>query len=374
MTAAQELAQRYSAAMRRYLAGDGELALTDAYDVGRSALEFGLGPLVLFSIHRDLVDELMLSAPSSTRTSADVTAVFVEALAPFQMAYASLDEASAAGRQLTALIERHTDELRELRFGPRDGGGGPALLEHLETVIDRQLGELDNVRDRVRGVEDTAAARRRQVAEIVAAQEQERHRIAAEVHDDAVQAMTGVILRLALLRRSATDVDQAQGLNELEQSVSDAIQRLRRLIVGLEAPDLERDGLVPAVRAALQQVAEEVPLRVELIDELDGGLGPEAATVALRIVREALSNVRKHARASVVRVALSSSNGGVLADISDDGRGFYVGAAAEPGHLGLPVMRERAELVGGWLRVDSGPGGTTVRCWVPDAAGRAAEP
>jgi len=77
MTAAQELATRYGAAMRRYLSGGGELALTEAYEVGRSALDFGLGPLVLFSIHRDLVDQLKLSGNDWEGTPGDATAVFV---------------------------------------------------------------------------------------------------------------------------------------------------------------------------------------------------------------------------------------------------------------------------------------------------------
>ena len=86
-----------------------------------------------------------------------------------------------------------------------------------------------------------------------------------------------------------------------------------------------------------------------------------------RIVQEALANVRKHARASSVSVLLEERQGGFNVRVEDDGEGFATGEMGPlPGHLGLPGMRERAELAGGWSRVNSSPGaGTVVEAWVP---------
>ncbi len=95
---------------------------------------------------------------------------------------------------------------------------------------------------------------------------------------------------------------------------------------------------------------------------------PELRTVLFRIAQEALANARKHARARTVRVELAEREGGVVLRVRDDGIGFRVGAVGPPvaGHLGLPSMRERAQMAGGWCRVDSSPGaGTTVEAWVP---------
>jgi len=86
----------------------------------------------------------------------------------------------------------------------------------------------------------------------------------------------------------------------------------------------------------------------------------------LRIAQEALANVRKHASATAVEVALSKSDGGTLLTVRDDGCGFDASAPEEPGHLGLALMRERASITGGWCSIESEPGhGTTVRAWVP---------
>jgi signal transduction histidine kinase len=86
-----------------------------------------------------------------------------------------------------------------------------------------------------------------------------------------------------------------------------------------------------------------------------------------RIVQEALTNVRKHARASNVTVSLHQADAGYTALVTDDGVGFAPEVAEAPGHLGLASMRERAQVAGGWLRIDTAPGrGTTVEVWLPD--------
>jgi signal transduction histidine kinase len=333
------LAARYASALEGYLAGGEEEALQDAYQVGRLALESGLGPLVLFSIHRDVVAKLPPQPIDPGDFVAQSTTVFIETLAPFEMAYASFDEASAAVAELSAMLERDA-----------------ALVGGLRERLDR--------------VHETSAARRRLIADIVTAQEQERRRIAGEVHDDAVQAITVVSLRLGLLKRELSDPQQLEAINELEGSVTDAIGSLRRLIAGLAPPQLDDRGLAPAVRFLLEDIEARFGLKGRLESRLDAEPGQEARAIAFRIAQEAIVNARKHGRPSRIDVLLESHDGGVLARIVDDGAGFAVREAlgrSRPGHLGLGAMRERAQLVGGWLNIESDKQGTSVEFWIPDA-------
>jgi signal transduction histidine kinase len=105
-------------------------------------------------------------------------------------------------------------------------------------------------------------------------------------------------------------------------------------------------------------------------DAMDREPPPDARVICYRIAQEAIANVRKHARASHVEVVLVSEGGGTRVVIRDDGVGFDPERTAPaPGHLGLPDMRERAELAGGWLRISSAPGsGTVVEFWIPSWA------
>jgi signal transduction histidine kinase len=210
----------------------------------------------------------------------------------------------------------------------------------------------------------SADDRSRLLAHIVQAQEEERQRIADDIHDDSVQVMTAVALRLATLRRRLSSGDLDPLLLSLEHDVRQSINRLRRLMFVLRPPALEAHGVAAALQAFLAQVAEDAALEYSLDDRLQSEPEPEARTVVYRIAQEAVSNVCKHAHASRVDVTLSEYDGGVLVEIKDDGTGFDATAPrhAPPGHLGLLVMRERAEQSGGWCTVESEAGlGTTVR-------------
>ncbi|HVM11515.1 MAG TPA: sensor histidine kinase, partial [Actinomycetota bacterium] len=213
--------------------------------------------------------------------------------------------------------------------------------------------------------------RRRLLAHIVRAQEEERRRIAADIHDDSIQALTAVSLRIDVLRRTAPETI---GLDHLAQTVDEAIRRLRSLMFELHPRVLDRDGLGPAIHESLRQASEESGFIFELDDRLGIDLPMDVRVTGYRIVREAIANIRKHARASRVRVELTARDGSAFIVVADDGVGFSAnGASDSPLHLGLSTMRERAELTGGRLDVDSLPGhGTTVRVAIPISGGEAA--
>ncbi|MGP8159711.1 MAG: GAF domain-containing sensor histidine kinase [Candidatus Dormibacteria bacterium] len=210
----------------------------------------------------------------------------------------------------------------------------------------------------------SADDRRRLLVHVVQAQEEERRRIADDIHDDSVQVMTAVALRLATLRRRLGGGALDPLLLNLEHDVRQSITRLRHLMFVLRPPALEAHGIAAALHAFLAEVAEDAGLAYTLDDRLRREPEPEARTVVYRIAQEAVSNICKHARAGRIEVVLSEQDGSVLVEIRDDGIGFDPTSLPQtpPGHLGLLVMRERAEQSGGWCVVESEPGvGTAVR-------------
>jgi PAS domain S-box-containing protein len=211
-------------------------------------------------------------------------------------------------------------------------------------------------------------ARRRLLAELVRAQEAERRRIAADVHDDSIQVLAGVAIRLGMLAGMLERPEQQQLIAGLDESVRQGIKSLRQLLFDLRLPALDELGLAAALGSYLSETIAPEGVRFTLEDRLDVEPAPELRTVLYRVAQEALANVRKHARAGEVEVVLASRDGAVTVTVRDDGVGFEATdhAAEVPGHLGMVGMRERVEAAGGWLEIDSRPGaGTTVHFGVP---------
>ncbi len=367
MRARSDFADRYESAVGSYIGSGDESALQTAYELGREALEAGLGPLVLFSIHRDVVGAQSSAGVDPGRVTRDATSFLIEALAPFHIAYTGADEARHTAAALRSLIEHQSRELDRLA---EDLGGVPraAAVTDVRELLVRHLRDLDGLGMRLDKVHSTAEARRRQIADIVHAQEQERRSLAGEIHDDALQVMSAVLMRLGMVARHISDPGERAVIEQLEASAREAIRRLRRLLAGLQPPELGRSGLGAAVRSALERLESDFAIGCTLSICLDLELDPEAATVAYRIIQEALANARKHARASAINVILETSDGGVLARVTDDGIGFDSDAAireSRSGHLGLQAMRERAILAGGRLAISSVPGRTSVEFWLP---------
>ncbi len=200
-------------------------------------------------------------------------------------------------------------------------------------------------------------------------EEEERARLASGIHDDPIQKMTAVGLRLETVRRQLDGMPQQATVKQLEETVRLAIGRLRHLMFELRPPALDRDGLAAALDQYLAQLAEEAELETTLSNRLVTEPKGETPIVAYRIAQEALANVRKHAKARRVEVTLGQQEGSLVLRVHDDGIGFSPEEALRPrpGHLGLSSIRERAELTGGSLRVESAPGsGTTVEVRLPD--------
>jgi signal transduction histidine kinase len=229
----------------------------------------------------------------------------------------------------------------------------------------------DDAEDELRpGGDGSAGGPRRLASMLVAAQEAERRRISEDIHDDTLQVMGAVQLRLEMLLAEVGEPGLHEEVRQLAEIVAAATSRLRKLTFDLRPPMLNEHGLAETLRSSLRELADERGLAWELEDRLTVEPGDEPRAVLFRIAQEALTNVRKHAGATVVRASLHDVDGGILLVIRDDGAGIAGASGAAtgpvPGHLGLQTMRERAELAGGRFSVSSREGsGTWVEAWVP---------
>lgn len=214
-------------------------------------------------------------------------------------------------------------------------------------------------------LERSQRALKRMLGALVTAQEEERRRIAGEVHDDAVQAMTANLLGLQLLRRRLAGTEHVAQLEALEQTAAGAIDRLRHLLFDLHTPVLDYQGLAPACEALLARTFEGGRTMWNVDDRLPDEPPEVVRTVAYRIAQEAIVNAHRHADASRVDVSLAVDDGTLVVTVRDDGRGFAPDAPP-PGHFGIETMQQRAALAGGEVAIASGPGrGTEVRCCLP---------
>ncbi|MFG2622822.1 PAS domain S-box protein [Streptomyces sp. NPDC048507] len=236
-----------------------------------------------------------------------------------------------------------------------------------ETGELRGFGKVTRDMTERRAAEQALSERRRLFTHLVQAQELERRRIAWDVHDDTIQAMVAVGMRLQLLADTSED-PYAGELTRLDASVREAVGRLRNLTFRLQPPGLDRHGLVESLSQHLSDVVgADWGLGQSLHHDVRREPAPETAITIFRIVQEALLNVHKHARARTVRISVTTVDRGLLVKVADDGTSQPALAHRLHEHFGLMEMRERAETAGGWWTFRSEPGtGTTVEFWVPD--------
>jgi signal transduction histidine kinase len=245
----------------------------------------------------------------------------------------------------------------------------------LELVVGKRTRQLNQSLAELR---QTAAERERLFSRLVQAQEDERRRIAADVHDDALQKLAAAAMRLDMLARDVPELATNPSFTKVTAAVNTSIVRLRHLLFELHPAALETDGLEAALRFSLEErkdapgAAKAYEVRVEL----EGEPPMDIRTVLYRVAQEAIANAAKHAGPHSLNVRVVPERGGYLLRVTDDGCGFDAGRgrrALEEGHLGLTSMRERAETAGGSLRIDSAhTSGTTITCWVPGSGPQSA--
>ncbi len=205
---------------------------------------------------------------------------------------------------------------------------------------------------------------------IIAAAENERKHLSRELHDDFLQALVALKIRVKLLADQKDDEERERARAQIAGEIHDAIRGVKRMIRGLLPPELDHQGLSSALGSVFRDVRDVYGFVVHAsLDRVGDELDATAALALYRVVQEAVANAVRHARVTDATVTLTSANGMVTATIRDEGCGFELPdleALPGDGWIGLAGMRERAALAGGSVAVQSSPGqGTTVRATVP---------
>lgn len=235
--------------------------------------------------------------------------------------------------------------------------------------VTRDISERKEQERLLQAARDEAAATRL-AAERERAQQEERDRMARDLHDDLLQTLAAVRADITVLGMTADDPARArQGLERSQDDLAQAIEAARRLVTGLRPRALEGRGLMEALDTLAREFAGRtgVDCEVSCTANLDA---PAAVTECLyRVAQESLANVAKHADANTVHLAVSRPQPDrLMLRVDDDGRGLAPGDHDKDGSFGLVGMRERVQLVGGTLTVERRDGaGTVVQAEVPTA-------
>jgi two-component system sensor histidine kinase DegS len=363
------ISARYLAALRTHLGrkslGNGD----SAQGVGRAALAGGLVTLDLAVMHEQAVFALAASHDfANTHNGALKQAgyFFTQALIPLEAAQRATQETNRHLQQHNETLRLHTAALAsgnrrlEREVARRKAGEGTirkgkAQYKELflkSQVMQRKLRQLTR--------------------QIISAQEEERKEISRELHDGVVQTLIGINVELAALGEGAS-----VGLHALrakiartQRLVANSVNMVHRFARELRPAVLDDLGLIPALHAYNKSLAARKKIKIKLtafggVEALDSA----KRTVLFRVAQEALTNVARHAQATQVRMNITEISGAIRMEISDNGKSFQVDkvlSAKNHKRLGLVGMKERVEMVGGSLAIESTPGkGTTVRTEIP---------
>lgn len=208
---------------------------------------------------------------------------------------------------------------------------------------------------------------------IVLVEEDVRRRLASDLHDSLAQLLAAGLMRVRFLREQIDrkKMPSSADLDSVEQVIDTCLRQVRTMLFDLRPVILETDGLVPALETYAKRFRQEGTGKLHVsVDKMLGRLAPKSETTVFSIVREALNNVRRHARAANIWLKVARDGDQLCVSIEDDGRGFDVNSVEQTygmrGSIGLLSMKERAAVVGGSLSIESTLGrGTRVLLKVP---------
>jgi len=296
--------EEYRSALREYAAGGGEVALGQAYELGRRALEEQLSVVELASLHHHALIDLVRATEDKQQKEGllGISAEFLaECVSPYEMAHRGFQDAVKALRQLNETLE------------------------------------------------------------------EEIKRIAYAVHDEAGQLLVAVHLALADVALGMPEAQQAQ-FTRIKELLNEVEKHLRRYSHELRPTILDDLGWIPAVRFLADGISKRANLPIHIDATVSGRLPTTTETTLYRIVQEALTNAVKHAKASNVWIRAWREDFTQCCSIRDDGAGFKMrhGQGTPRKGLGLVAMRERVSAIGGTMRIESSPGhGTEVSVRLP---------
>ena len=241
--------------------------------------------------------------------------------------------------------------------------------EMLVTQVGAVLGFMGNQMEGVLTQIDSIQQRQLFGAKIIKAQEEERRRVAREIHDGPAQAMANVVFRADVCERLIdTNLERTKAeLKDLREQVRLCLKETRKIIFDLRPMTLDDLGLVPTVRRTLEMFKDRTSIVAELrIFGEEKRLEAHVETGLFRILQEALSNIEKHAQATVATVRMEFSFTAVTAIIEDNGQGFDIECSGDNDSFGLMGMKERIDLLDGELTIQSRRNeGTKITVRVP---------
>ena len=262
------------------------------------------------------------------------------------------------------VLKRALTPLDRLQAGVDDVRRGRRDVQVISPPIsDERFDRLiDTFNQMVRQQEEDARRLHDLSQRILQAQEDERQRVARELHDEAAQALTSLLVRLRLLERARTPEEAQARVGELRELTAAALDEVRRVALDLRPKILDDLGLVAALGWRVDEFnganAAQASLRVESIEHR---LPHTLELVFYRVAQEALNNAARHANATSVQMTLALRNGALSLEVADDGAGFDPhavpnGGGTRHGGLGLLGIRERMGMIGGQVVIESAPG------------------
>ncbi|MFC1988365.1 histidine kinase [Chloroflexota bacterium] len=276
---------------------------------------------------------------------------------------------SIAGGDFSARVEVQRDD--EVGMMARSFNEMAEQVEQHAEALEVSKKELEEtVEERTEQLQKTVGIRGQLLERLILAQEEERRRVARELHDEVGQALSAIMMDLARaidsLPSEATEAKQ--GLLQSRALAAQTLVELRKLIYDLRPEVLDQLGLVPALRSYVKTRLDAQDINARLsFSGLENRLPSRTEITLFRIIQEATTNVVRHSGASMVNIKVSATDSRVIANIEDDGKGFDVEAAFQaPESWGLRGIRERVGAVGGQLSIKSRPGeGTRIRFQIP---------
>ena len=283
----------------------------------------------------------------------------------------SLELAREVSRKLTE--HQHIDLPYELRLIRKDGSEAICMVTTNLITRDGEPKGFHNIARDVTQEKRMQENLRYYLQQITRAQEEERKRIARELHDDTAQVLGSLSRQLDnfIRKKYGLAPNEVLFLKDLQAQLNRGVQGVHRLVQDLRPSLLDDLGLMSALRSLVKGVQEYEGIGMNL--KVLGGerrFSPEVELLLFRIAQEALNNIRRHAQASEAQVVIDFAEDRVKLMISDNGRGFELSGRVDDlprsGKLGLAGMQERARLLGGTFEVKSTPGkGTTLIVEVP---------
>lgn len=368
-----ELAQRYLSALRIQLETRRPGGVAEARAFGQEAMAAGFDTLELARMHERA---LIALAPdydfAKTRNGLHrrTGRFFTEMLVPLEKGHRATRESLKQVKQRAETLRLHTAELarsnRALKREVARRITGEKALRLGQERYQRLLAQSQVIQEKQRNL----------AHQILSAQENERREISRELHDEVVQTLVGINVELAALGRAADVGTRAlkAKIVSTQRLVEKSVNAVHQFARDLRPAVLDDLGLIPALQAFMKTVAARKKLRIQLTAFAGVEKMESAKRIVLyRVAQEALTNVARHARASLVKMSIRQIPGAIRMEVQDNGKSFAVAKVLESRtnkRLGLLGMRERVEMMGGTLIIESAPGqGTTVLADIPFTMG-----